>query len=82
MKTVGLLLALLGIYGLVDTIDRATDERLAYHAWLREACIPTRAGESAVIISDGRQMRCRIYTRNTTGYAPIIASSAVMEVPR
>lgn len=84
MKTLtGIMAAicLLGIYAAVDLLERHTEERIAYQRWVAEACIPTREGESAVIVSDGRQLRCRIYSRNVRGMTPVIVSSAVMEAP-
>lgn len=84
MKTLtGIMIALciVGVYSAVDLLDRHTEERIAYQRWVNESCLPTRAGDSAVIISDGRQMHCRIYSRNARGMTPIIVSSAVMETP-
>lgn len=84
MKTLtGIMAAicLLGIYAAVDLLDRHTEERIAYQRWVNEACLPTRAGDSAFIISNGQQMHCRIYSRNVPGMTPVIVSAAVMEAP-
>ncbi len=83
MKAAGLIVALLGAYALVDLIERDADERIAYRRWVADACIPTRAGESAIAISDGKRLHCTLYS-GTSGYGkapPAIISAAVMEVP-
>lgn len=72
---------LIGLYGAIDIMDRATEERLALQRWAEDACIPTRAGDKAVIISDGRRVRCTIYSNSDYGRAPVIVSAAVMELP-
>ncbi len=77
-----IVVCLIGVYGAIDLLERHTEERLAYQRWVADACMPTRAGDSAVIVSDGIQMRCRIYSRNVRGMTPVIVSSAVMEVPQ
>lgn len=74
--------ALLGVYGLVDTIDRATEARVDFLRTADEKCLPLRPGESSIIVSDGRQMRCRVYIRNSPGMAPAIVSAAVMDIPQ
>jgi hypothetical protein len=84
MKTLtGIMAAicLLGIYAAVDLLDRHTEERIAYQRWVNESCLPTRAGDRAVIISNGQQMHCRIYSRDARGMTPVIVSAAVMEAP-
>lgn len=71
-----------GAQGLVDKIDQDANARADYKRWVQESCLPLMAGESAAIVSDGKQMRCRIYTRNHRGMVPVVVSSAVMEVPQ
>ena len=71
----------LGAYGLVDAIERDTEARLAYSADLRAGCIPTRAGENAIIINDGMQLRCRIYSDAGGAMVPKLVSAAVLEAP-
>ncbi len=85
MKTLaGLMLAIciVGVYGAVDIMHRATEERLALQHWADEACIPTKAGDPAVIVIEGRRVRCTIYTNSGYARAPVVASAAVMELPR
>ena len=82
MKTLGLLLALIGIYGLVDAIDRATEERIAFHTFVREACVPAQRGERAVATHDGARITCTIYQNYERGRVPVIVSAAVMDVPQ
>lgn len=71
-----------GAQGLIDKIDQDATARADYKRWVNESCLPVMHGESAVIVSDGKQMRCRVYSRNHRGQVPIVVSSAVMEVPR
>jgi hypothetical protein len=80
--TAAAMIVIFGAYGLVDKIDRDADARADYKRWTQEACLPILPGESALIVSDGRQMRCRIYRNATPGMAPVIVSAAVMEVLR
>ena len=82
MKAAALLLALLGVYGLVDAIDRDIDARLEFVRTADEKCLPRAAGESAILISDGHRMQCRVYVRNTPGMARALVSAAVMDLPR
>lgn len=77
MKTAALLLALLA----VDANDRAADARAEFLRMADEDCLTLKPGEMAVIISDGRQMRCRIYANHGTGLAARLVSSAVLEIP-
>lgn len=72
----------MGAWGIVDKIDQDADARHEYKRWVNESCLPVMPGESAVIVSDGKQMRCRIYTNNTRGMVPMVVSSAVMEAPQ
>ncbi len=84
MKTLTGLMAvvcLIGLYGAIDIMERATEERLALQHWAEDACIPTRAGDKAVIVSDGRRLRCTIYTNTGYGRAPVIVSAAVLDLP-
>lgn len=80
--TAAALILYFGAQGLVDKIDQDAEARAEYKRWVTESCLPLMAGESAVIVSDGTQMRCRIYTHNTQGLVPVIVSAAVMEAPR
>jgi hypothetical protein len=84
VKTLTALMAvvcLCGLYGAVDIMDRATDERIALQRWAEDACIPTRAGDRAVIVSDGSRVRCTIYSNTDYGRAPVVVSAAVLELP-
>lgn len=84
MKTLIALMAvicLLGIYGALDILERTNEDRLAYRRWVADSCIPTRAGESAVAVSDGKRLRCTIYSKTGYGMAPTVVSAAVMDMP-
>lgn len=78
----GALVAMLiiGAYGLVDHIERATEDRLAYRQWVADACLP-RDGQTAIAINTDGKLRCTVYNRLGYGLATDVASSAVMEVP-
>lgn len=82
MKTLALLLFLLGVYGLVDAIDRDIDARLDFVRAADEKCLPRNANESALIVSNGQQMRCAIYIRNSPGMARQLVSAAVVDIPQ
>lgn len=71
----------LAIYGLVDAISQAGDKRAELAHAMRESCMPT-AGQTAVIVSDGRIARCRIYSSasQSRGMAPRLISAAVVDV--
>lgn len=75
-------ICLIGIYSAVDLLDRHTEERIAYQRWVAEACLPARAGERAIAVHDGQRLHCTIYSRLERGYAPVIVSAAVMDVPQ
>lgn len=75
-----LVILILGAQGLVERIERDTEDRIAYRQWVADACTPA-AGESAVAINDGRRIRCTIYSRAGYGLATEVVSAAVMEVP-
>lgn len=72
---------LVGAYGIADAIDRAGDTRAELALALRESCMP-QAGETAIIVSDGRRARCRILSTASTspGMAPRLISAAVVEL--
>lgn len=71
---------ILGALGLVDRLERDTEDRLAYRDWVADACTPAQ-GETAVAENDGQRLHCTIYVRNAKGFAPVVVSAAVMEVP-
>lgn len=71
---------ILGALGLVDRLDRDTEDRLQYRQWVADACTPA-PGEMAVAEHDGKRLHCIIYSRNARGFAPVVVSAAVMEVP-
>lgn len=75
---IGLLVAVLG---LADAIDRHGDAQADLAGALRESCIP-KAGETAIIVSNGRTARCRILSTasTSTGMAPQVLSAAVIEL--
>jgi hypothetical protein len=84
MKTLISLLGiviLLGIYGLIDHIERNTEASLAYASWVRDACIPARKGERAIAVHEGSRMSCTIYSEYYRGMQPVVLSAAVMETP-
>jgi len=68
-------------YNVVDRIEQYTEARLAQAEAYRDGCLPA-AGETAVIVSNGRQAHCRIYRSASisTGMAPMLVSAAVVEV--
>jgi hypothetical protein len=70
----------LGAQGLLDRIERDTEDRIAYRKWVADACIPS-PGESAIAIHDGQRLRCTIYSQRGYGLATEVVSAAVMEVP-
>ena len=83
MKALIALLAVIGllaVYGLVDAIDRGTEDRIAYRRWVADACTP-KVGETVVASHDGRRLHCTIYSRAGYGRAPVVVSAAVMESP-
>lgn len=68
-------------YNIVDRVEQATEARIALADAFREGCMPG-AGETSIIVSDGRRARCRIISTASTsqGMAPRIISAAVVEV--
>lgn len=65
---------LLTVYGLTQAIDRHGDAQAQMaHAW-RDACQP-QAGQTVVIVSDGRVANCRIYV--TASMSPGMARQLV-----
>lgn len=85
-KAFGIALAavagLLVVQGALDRLERDAEDRLAYRKFVADSCIPIRTGESAVATSDGKTLRCTIYRKNTYGFAPVVISAAVMDVPQ
>jgi hypothetical protein len=73
-------LFLFGAYGLVDRIERDTEDRLSYRAWVADACIP-KPGETAIAVHEDKKLHCTIYSRIGYGLVPVVASAAVMESP-
>lgn len=71
---------ILGAYALVDRLDRDTEDRLAYRDWVADACLPA-PGETVIARHEEGKLHCTIYSRNTRGFAPVVVSAAVMEVP-
>lgn len=72
---------LLIAYNTVDRIEQATEAHIAAANAFREGCLPA-AGETAIIVSNGRTARCRIHTTRSLspGFAPHLVSAAVVEV--
>jgi hypothetical protein len=68
-------------YNIVDRIEQHTEAVIASEQAFRDGCLP-RAGEMAIIVSNGRSARCRIYSSNSTGsgMASKMVSAAVIEV--
>lgn len=68
-------------YNIVDRIEQATEARLAQAEAYREGCLP-RAGETAIITSNGRAARCHTYTTPSLspGMARHLVNAAVVEV--
>lgn len=54
---------ILAALGLVDRIERDTEDRLAYREWVADACTPA-PGEMVVAEHDGKRLHCIIYSRN------------------
>lgn len=69
-------------YNIVDRIEQATEARIAAAENLEKACLP-RVGETAIIVSNGRQVRCSTFTTPSLspGMAKHLVSSAVVEAP-
>ena len=80
-SALALVMLILGALGLVDRLDRDTEDRLQYRKWVADACTPKR-GETAVAENDGQRLHCTIYVRNAKGFAPVVVSAAVMEPPQ
>ncbi len=77
-KVLGIILI---AYGILDRIEQATEARIAAAENFEKGCMPG-AGETAIIVSDGRTARCITYTTRSlsTGMAPKLVSAAVIEV--
>lgn len=76
---IGLLLV---AYNVADRVEQHTEAKIATaRAEAMEGCWPA-AGETAVIVSNGRQARCQIHTTRSLspGFAPKLVSAAVVEV--
>lgn len=67
--------------GLLDRLERQTDERIAYRSWIADACTPS-PGETSVATHDGKRLHCTIYAQTAKGFAPVVVSAAVMEPPQ
>lgn len=85
MKTLAMVAGLTGLiltaYGMADAVDRHTEARLELAQAFKDGCLP-KAGETAIIVSDGRVARCRILsTRSVSpGFAPRLVSAAVVDL--
>lgn len=75
-----LVLLILGALGLVDRLERDTEDRLAYRDWVADACTPA-PGETVIAKNDAGKLHCTIYSHAGRGLAPVVVSAAVMEVP-
>lgn len=77
----GLADLILTAYGMVDAIGRHAEARIELAQAFRDGCLP-RAGETAIIVSDGRVARCRIISTasSSPGMAPRLISAAAIEV--
>jgi len=85
MKNAAYTAALIGIiviaYNVVDRIEQNTEAKIAAAESFEKGCMPG-AGEMAIIVSNGRSARCRIYSSASTspGMASRLVSAAVVEV--
>jgi hypothetical protein len=73
---------LLIAYNVVDRVEQHTEAQVAAaRAEAMDGCWPA-AGETAIIVSNGRLARCRILSTasTSTGMAPRLISAAVVEV--
>lgn len=75
-----LIALILGAQGLLDRIERDTDDRLQYRQWVADACTP-RPGQTTIATIDAGKLRCTTYSRIGYGLAPQVVSAAVMEPP-
>jgi hypothetical protein len=75
-----LIVLILGAQGLLDRLERDTEDRIAYRQWVADACIPNH-GESAIAVHDGKRLRCTIYSQRGYGLATEVVSASVMEAP-
>lgn len=68
-------------YNIVDRIEQNTEAKIAAAESFEKGCMPG-AGETSIIVSNGRSARCRIYSSasTSTGMAPRLVSAAVVEV--
>ncbi len=71
---------ILGAQGLLDRMERDTEDRISYRQWVADACMPS-PGETVIARHDEGKLHCTIYSRNTKGFVPVVVSAAVMEVP-
>lgn len=78
---VGAVLIWLAAQALVQTIEADTEARIAQAGAYRDGCLPA-PGETAVVVSDGRTARCRIYSNKSPhrGMVPQLVSAAAVEV--
>ncbi len=81
MKTLIAIVGLIAVYGLVDRVERDTEDRIAYRRWVADACTPN-PGEQAIATNEGGKLHCTIYSNYQRGLAPIVVSAAVMEAPQ
>lgn len=85
MKRLAYTSALLGLmligWNIADRVEQHTEARIAQASAYREGCLPA-VGETAIIVSDGRVARCRIYRSASTspGMSPVLISAAAVEV--
>lgn len=75
-----LVMLILGAQAVVDRLERDTEDRLAYRAWVAAACTP-RPGERAVANNVAGKLSCTIYSHAEYGLRPIVVSAAVMDSP-
>ena len=80
-SALGLIVLILGAQGLLDRMERDTEDRIGYRKWVAEACLPGE-GESATAIHSDGKLHCTIYSQRGYGLVPIILSAAVAEVPQ
>jgi hypothetical protein len=68
-------------YNITDRIEQNTEAKIAAAESFEKGCMPS-AGETSIIVSNGRSARCRIYSSasTSTGMAPRLVSAAVVEV--
>lgn len=85
IKNIAYACMLLGViliaYNITDRIEQATEAHIALASAFREGCMPA-AGQTAIIVSNGRVAHCRILSSASTspGMAPRLISAAAVEV--